>query len=301
MNFTREPIIETIITPKDGFRLTVRSSKGQSQEEYSVEALEVVSFGNALFFRSSEKPRSFLLPITDYEIIESREPKIVLKNPTIDKTIKIAGGREPNLKPVIKEAVHQEVIETAQEETEEEKEQVFEKRKDKKKNRRKKTHELRNAEKEPEQKHEEKTSEEVVIQKKEAPAEYNGPSLFTSLLPPPTTLISETIGRYKSMESSANFMMSKNEEPQIELSQEMEISEYVDSGEDVLDQIWAQKQSEETFVSSDETKKDFTLDLSTESSLEETQEEDYSAEPAVIEVELEEEKSAEMDIDKFIE
>ena len=131
MNFTREPIIETIITPKDGFRLTVRSSKGQSQEEYSVEALEVVSFGNALFFRSSEKPRSFLLPITDYEIIESREPKIVLKNHTIDKTIKIAGGREPNLKPVIKEAVHQEVIETAQEETEEEKEQVFEKRKDK--------------------------------------------------------------------------------------------------------------------------------------------------------------------------
>lgn len=49
MNFTREPIIETIITPKDGYKLVVRNSKGDSQEEYHVDAVEVVSFGHSFF------------------------------------------------------------------------------------------------------------------------------------------------------------------------------------------------------------------------------------------------------------
>ena len=73
MNFTREPIIETIITAKDGNRLVVRSSKSGNQEEYNVEAVEVVSFGQALFFRSLEKPTCFLVPVGDYEVIEVKE------------------------------------------------------------------------------------------------------------------------------------------------------------------------------------------------------------------------------------
>ncbi len=98
MDFTREPIIETVITPKEGFKIVVRSSKSVGQEEYFVDALEVVSFGNALFFRSLEKPKAFLVPATDYEILEVREARIVLKNVGTDRAIKIGGGREAPVK-----------------------------------------------------------------------------------------------------------------------------------------------------------------------------------------------------------
>ena len=72
MDFTRQPVLETIITPREGFKLVVRSSKGNSQEEYFVEAVEIVTFGSATFLRSLEKPKCFLLPISDYEILEHR-------------------------------------------------------------------------------------------------------------------------------------------------------------------------------------------------------------------------------------
>ncbi len=95
MNYTREPIIESIITPKEGCRLAVRSSKkGLGQEDYFVDAVEIVSFGNAIFFRSLERPKSFLVPVTDYEVIELKEAKMVLKSAGIEKSIKIGGGKE---------------------------------------------------------------------------------------------------------------------------------------------------------------------------------------------------------------
>ncbi len=93
MNFTREPIIETIITPKDGYKLIVRNSKGGTSEEYSVDAIEVVSFGRSFFYRSMERPKSFLLPVSDYEVIESKETRVVLKNAPLERSIKIGGGR----------------------------------------------------------------------------------------------------------------------------------------------------------------------------------------------------------------
>lgn len=94
MDFTREPIIETVITPKEGCKIVVRSSKNVGQEEYFVDALEVVSFGKAMFFRSLEKPKAFLVPANDYEILEVREARMVLKNVGLDRSIKIGGGRE---------------------------------------------------------------------------------------------------------------------------------------------------------------------------------------------------------------
>lgn len=94
MNYTREPIIESIITPKEGCKLVVRNSKGGgSSEEYFVESLEIVSFGNAIFFRSTERPKSFLVPVTDFEVIELKETKMVLKSTSIEKSIKIGGGK----------------------------------------------------------------------------------------------------------------------------------------------------------------------------------------------------------------
>ena len=94
MNFTREPIIETVITPREGCKLVVRSSKGATQEDYFVDAVEVVSFGHSFFFRSTERPKSFLVPVSDYEILELKETRMVLKNATTERSIKIGGGRE---------------------------------------------------------------------------------------------------------------------------------------------------------------------------------------------------------------
>lgn len=100
MNYTRDPIIETVITPKEGFKLIVKSSKNVTEEEYSVDALEVVSFGSALFFRSQERPRPFLLPVTDYEVLEGKEARMVLKKAQVEKNIKIGGGKKPTPPPV---------------------------------------------------------------------------------------------------------------------------------------------------------------------------------------------------------
>lgn len=91
MDFTRQPIIETVISPKEGYKLLIRNSKEANQEEYLVPALEIVSFGNALFFRCLErKPKAFLLPIADYDVVEVKESRLVLKNVSTDKPIKIA-------------------------------------------------------------------------------------------------------------------------------------------------------------------------------------------------------------------
>ncbi len=86
MDFTREPIIETVITPREGYRLVVRSSKNTYQEEHFVEALEVISFGSALFFRCVERPKPFIVPASDYEVLEVRETRMVLKTPIQEKS-----------------------------------------------------------------------------------------------------------------------------------------------------------------------------------------------------------------------
>ena len=94
MDFTREPTIETVITPKEGCKIVVRSSKGAGQEEHFVDAVEVVSFGNSVFYRSLERPKAFLVPASDYEVLEVREARMVLKNVGLDRSIKIGGGRD---------------------------------------------------------------------------------------------------------------------------------------------------------------------------------------------------------------
>jgi hypothetical protein len=109
VDFTREPIIETIITPREGYRLAVRSSKNMGQEEHFVDAVEVVSFGSAFFFRSLERPKPFVVPVGDYEILEVREPRMVLKTQVHEGSVKIAGGREQSSRHGREEARSQEV------------------------------------------------------------------------------------------------------------------------------------------------------------------------------------------------
>lgn len=228
MDFTREPIIETIITPKEGYKLVVRSSKGTAQEEYFVDAVEVVSFGHALFFRSMERPKSFLVPVADYEILEVREARMVLKNAGLDRSIKIGGGREGTLKVSSREADKGEAVVAEEEETVVEQEEAHpqpteavaevksDARLDKKRDRRRhyrKRRGSRGEEREEAPKEEGMPEaaapsippledEKINIPPPEEGIEGQGAapmssSLLSSLLQPPPTLISETISRYR--------------------------------------------------------------------------------------------------------
>ncbi|MBI2743900.1 MAG: hypothetical protein HYX48_08300 [Chlamydiales bacterium] len=213
MNFTREPIIETIITPKEGFKLLVRNSKGGGQEEYHVDAIEVVSFGHSFFFRSLEKPKSFLVPVSDYEIVEVKETRVALKNVSIERAIKIGGGREAPMRSSPKEREHvaekPEALPAAQEgEAAEEESSTAagpgrtDRRRDRRRHRRRRgdrpdsaeTAEKAGNEGEPR----ETAQSEAAVQGGGANDETQvSSSMFTTLFPPPPTLISETISRYK--------------------------------------------------------------------------------------------------------
>ncbi|MBN9377073.1 MAG: hypothetical protein BGO14_05195 [Chlamydiales bacterium 38-26] len=228
MDFTREPIIETVITPKEGCKIVVRSSKSIGQEEYFVDSLEVVSFGNAMFFRSLEKPKAFLVPASDYEILEVREARMVLKNVGLDRSIKIGGGREPK---VAKEVVPEKTdsLETEEATTPEENPVSVDNRAEKKRDRRRQQRRRRGREEivKDESVTEETSSMEssnvvedtATISSAEEHPRIEGqtsapvtPSNFmSSILPPPPTLISETIGRYKENVLFKNAFYTKEE------------------------------------------------------------------------------------------
>ena len=175
MNFTREPIIETIITPRDGYRLLVRSTKHESSEEFNVEAVEVVSFGSALFYRSLEKPKPFLLPVADYQVVEGKEARVVLKNAQVERTIKIGGGREaPPRKEEAEEMPPEEELSS---------EPNLSQKRERRRNRRR---------------HREEKRQQVTQEPSKEPI---APPVFTHLIPPPPNLISDSIQKYKEQQA----------------------------------------------------------------------------------------------------
>lgn len=202
MDFTREPIVETIITPKEGCKLVVRSSKSTGQEEYFVDAVEVVSFGNALFFRTMERPKAFLVPASDYEVLEVREARMVLKNVGVERTIKIGGGKatkEPAEQKV--EPIQPDMAATGASEAgaaTEPKEGRVDKKRDKRRHSRRRRGRDEVAGEEGEAPAVEETEGMAQAttgeRKSEAPMITPGSSI---ILPPPATLISETLARYK--------------------------------------------------------------------------------------------------------
>ena len=217
MDFTREPIIETVITPKEGFKLVVRSSKGVGQEEYFVDAVEVVTFGHSLFFRSLERPKSFLVPVNDYEILEVREARMILKNVGIDRSIKIGGGREGTFRREAP-AEKQEAEQVAEEPVDTEgAAPAGDNRGDKKRDRRTRHRRRRGGRDEKEEGtaakeetevsagsnleagHERIDLQEPGVHNRREPSEIAAgtTAILSALLPPPPTLISETIARYK--------------------------------------------------------------------------------------------------------
>lgn len=203
MDFTREPIIESVITPKEGCKLVIRSSKGAGQEEFFVDAVEIVSFGTTFFLRSLEKPKAFLVPASDYEILEVRETRMVLKNVGIDRSIKIGGGKEAPKKKEPKPEPKKEAPEP----------QAEPKRKERRRNYRKKKGREEVVSEQPQKEEKSLRPQEKKInipppreiKEEQGEVDYTQPlrptsSIIGSLLPPPPTLISETIERYKGNE-----------------------------------------------------------------------------------------------------
>lgn len=258
MDFTREPIIETVITPREGCKLVVRSSKSTGQEEYFVDAVEVVSFGHSLFFRSLERPKAFLVPVSDYEILEVREARMVLKNVGVERSIKIGGGREaaPKLpKEIPAEAPSEEMPALGEEAP------LVDSRLEKKRGRR---HYRRRrgrddaAAKEGEREGEsleapipteetevkEEFKEEVIasLEGEEAAAEAPPSLILSSILPPPPTLISETIARYKdnAMFKGAFFVREEKDEKEGEQQQGEQEPE-----KESLKEAWISDEAEE--------------------------------------------------------
>jgi hypothetical protein len=173
----------------------------------------VVSFGHSFFFRSLERPKTFLVPATDYEILEVREARMVLKNVGIDRAIKIGGGREgqmrPQREPRREEQVERVTAPSAEgagdegEEVTSGGEKPQEGRGDKKRERRRKYRSRRGREGGEDEQEGEGTATprtegaEGEGEKTPIVQQAMTTSILTSLLPPPPTLISETIARYK--------------------------------------------------------------------------------------------------------
>jgi hypothetical protein len=229
VNFTREPIIETIITPREGYRLIVRSTKHESDEEFAVDAVEVVSFGRALFYRSSEKPKPFLLPVADYQVVEGKENRIVLKNAQFERTIKIGGGKEASFKKEPEEVEDQMIPITLDEEAEEPipSEAALEHKRERRRNRRRRGHEHREDQRIRQETLENASSEA----KSEVIKEPASVPIFTHLIPPPPNLISASIQKYKEQQSQE--ATSASAEPKETPSQE-EKEEVSDTNRSIL-------------------------------------------------------------------
>jgi hypothetical protein len=226
VDFTREPIIETVITPKDGFKLAIRSSKNPAHEEFFVDAVEVVSFGSALFFRSLERPKAFIVPVSDYEVLEVRETRLVLKNVGIDRSIKIAGGREGALKLPPKESSQERESSTQESLSSEDAPKTStEPKNDRKRDRRRQNRRRRGrdeivegSETEEGKDLESPPSDSQVKVKLPLTrtTEGEGTTTLSTLLPPPPMLISETMAQYRNnaLFKEAFFLKNEEEQPQ---------------------------------------------------------------------------------------
>ncbi len=219
MHFTREPIIETVVTPREGCKLVVRSSKASGQEEYHVEAVEVVSFGRSFFFRSTEKPRAFLLPVSDYEVVELKDTRMVLKNAPAERSIKIGGGRDAPPRPQRErepqaqtEGEEQPAGEQSQAQPQDSP-QNSHGNNDRRGGRRRRGRRGRDRDRGGDQFHHDQrpqqhapqpTAEgsEMIDEGAPLSEEAKAPSFISKLFPPPPTLIKETLGRYKHPESA---------------------------------------------------------------------------------------------------
>lgn len=222
MNFTREPIIETVIMPREGCKLLVRNSKGGGQEEYYVDSIEVVSFGRSFFFRSQERPKSFLVPVSDYEILEQKEMRMSLKNAAPERSIKIGGGREGPVRAPRESSHEMEPYEPQEREHAEPRQPMDRDRKRDKRRRGRRgggrpdtaMQEMREnlPLQEPFSEEPSNAPREAAPQMEGHSEEHKAPSFISKLFPPPPTLIKDSLSRYKTAEPVEEEVIFQKEE-----------------------------------------------------------------------------------------
>ena len=216
--------------PREGCKLLVRNSKGSGQEEYYVDSVEVVSFGHSFFFRSQERPKSFLVPVSDYEILEQKETRMSLKNVAPERSIKIGGGRGEGPPRAPREAAQEaEAFEPQEREHPADRPPMDRDRKrDNNKRRRGRRgggggggggrpegsmNEMR--EQPPiDEPFPIEDSQQVAAPRDSVPqmdGEHKAPSFISKLFPPPPTLIKDTLSRYKTAEAEGDAPFPKEE------------------------------------------------------------------------------------------
>jgi hypothetical protein len=222
VNFTREPIIETVITPREGCKLVVRSSKGNGQEEYLVDAVEVVSFGHSFFFRSLERPKSFIVPVSDYEILELKETRMALKNAPMERSIKIGGGRDapPRLQregAPADEYQESRPMERAPMPPMDRDRKSGRRRRGRRGGQRQDSHPSDTREPLPPLPEEPLSLDDSILpETPRAEEPHKAPSFISKLFPPPPTLIKETLSRYKPAEPEVPAAEESFEEPPLD-------------------------------------------------------------------------------------
>lgn len=278
MDFTREPVVETVMTPKEGYRLALKNSKAPDEEEFFVEALEIVSFGSAVFYRANDRPKAFLVPVADYQVVEVREARISLKNATLEKTIKIGGGRaskEPKESEAkVEVSPKGDKTEVSQEETNipspAPAEPKPEKNGDKKRDRRRNLKRRRNREGGDANEGEMSTLVEVPPLEEEGvqiqpPTVEVGASvtpalILSSLLQPPPNLISDSISHYREKFKNAFFVNEEDLQPHAQaealLKEEDAIADIWEKNRQTEERASAEDREETTLLGSDASRED---------------------------------------------
>ena len=96
MEYTREPIIQSVIAAREGHKLNVSNQVGS--QLYVVDSLQVVLFGDTPFYRNIEGVQEFMCPAAHYSIEEIKESKIALKM-SKERKIKISSKESEENKP----------------------------------------------------------------------------------------------------------------------------------------------------------------------------------------------------------
>jgi hypothetical protein len=228
VHFTREPIVESVLSARDGYKLVLKNSKLSSSTEISAEVIEIVSFTGTLFYRSQDRSKNFLLPASDFEVSEVKDARLVLKNISLEKSNKLQNLQRETvaLEPGFDEddaksdeAAISADSEGANQQAPESKSNRLERRRERRRNRRRRHSEERQTEDKKEGSASEVITQEETVEKvisDEGTPVVAVPTL--NLIPPPTTLISQTLARYKEkpqeIEPSPTIIVEENFEKQ---------------------------------------------------------------------------------------
>ena len=200
------------MSARDGFKLVLKNSKMSVGSEVSAEVIEIVSFSGNVFYRSQDRSKNFLLPASDYEVQEVKDSRLVLKNITLEKSNKLQNppkestSREIEDELVAEESGDIEAVSEPASTSASSGSSRLERRRERRRNRRRrqsedkanqdKSHVVSAGAPEGESLEEsvqsEVSDEEIVTQAVPLPVIH--------LIPPPTTLISQTLARYKEKE-----------------------------------------------------------------------------------------------------